>query len=119
MTVFILAIMAMIQVAGGVLVYMLAKSAIHEILAAISFGLGMIQYALAVLVHQLNEILKTKTTPAAPPPKTITESQGSLHSTYRGHQIFNGHPGFRTLKSDFATLDAAKAAIDHRESGNA
>lgn len=39
-----------LQMIGGVLIYMVAKSAIHEILAAVAFGLGNIGVGIAWMI---------------------------------------------------------------------
>lgn len=60
MAAFIL-ILGLLQIAGGILVGMAAKSAIHEILGAIAFGLGVITFALAVLISKFDDFVKSRT----------------------------------------------------------
>ncbi|GMB83409.1 hypothetical protein NN6n1_41920 [Shinella zoogloeoides] len=52
----IIAILGVLQMIGGVLVALSAKSAIHEILGAVSFGMGTIALALAVVIGHLRAI---------------------------------------------------------------
>lgn len=52
--VFILA--GLLQIVGGILVFMSSKSAIHEILGAIAFGMGVLCLAMAAMLGQLNSI---------------------------------------------------------------
>lgn len=52
----VIAILGVLQMIGGVLVALSAKSAIHEILGAVSFGMGTIALALAVVIGHLRTI---------------------------------------------------------------
>lgn len=53
---FLIGIAAVLQIFIGIMVYVGAKSAIHEILGAISFGMGILSLALAVIIAQLDDI---------------------------------------------------------------
>lgn len=53
---FFIIIVGIIQMAAGVLVFLGSKSAIHEILGAISFGLGIVTFALAIVIVRLTDI---------------------------------------------------------------
>lgn len=52
----IIAILGVLQMVGGLLAAMSAKSAIHEILGAVSFGMGTIALGLAVVISLLRSI---------------------------------------------------------------
>jgi hypothetical protein len=54
----IILILALLQMAGGVLVGLAAKSAIHEILGAISFGLGVVSFALSAIIAKIDDAVK-------------------------------------------------------------
>lgn len=56
MAAFLIIVLGLLQVAGGVLVYMASKSAIHEILGSISFGMGILSIALGIVIVRLTEI---------------------------------------------------------------
>lgn len=51
-------ILGLLQIIGGALTFLAAKSAIHEILGAVAFGMGILSIALAVIIVQLDEIKK-------------------------------------------------------------
>lgn len=53
---FVIAVLGVLQIIGGVLVYLAARSAIHEILGAISFGMGVASFALGIAVTHLASI---------------------------------------------------------------
>lgn len=53
---FIVMIFGVLQIIGGVLVTLVAKSAIHEILGAVSFGLGVLAIGLAKVIMLLSDI---------------------------------------------------------------
>lgn len=53
---FFIIIVGILQVIGGLLAYAAAGSAIHQILGAISFGMGILSVALAVVIVRLTEI---------------------------------------------------------------
>lgn len=55
---FFIGIVAVLQIAAGVLTFIAAKSAIHEILGAISFGMGVLSFALMVIIMKLDDIKK-------------------------------------------------------------
>lgn len=57
MAAFIL-ILGLLQMAGGVFVAMVSKSAIHEILGAIAFGFGVLSMALAVIIAKIDDAVK-------------------------------------------------------------
>ncbi|MES5099721.1 hypothetical protein ABUK73_15950 [Agrobacterium sp. BA1120] len=42
--------------AGGVLVAISAKSAIHEILGAVSFGLGAVCFGVSILIGKIDDL---------------------------------------------------------------
>lgn len=50
-------IMAMLQIVGAIVVYMVAKSAVHEILAATMFGMGVLAFALGALLENAKKQL--------------------------------------------------------------
>lgn len=62
---FFIGIIATLQIAAGVLTFIGAKSAIHEILAAISFGMGMLSLALIAIIVKLDDIKKASEESAA------------------------------------------------------
>ncbi len=62
---FFIGIVAILQMLVGVAAYAGAKSAIHEILGALSFGMGILSFALAVVIVKLNEIKKATEETAA------------------------------------------------------
>lgn len=46
-------ILGALQILAGILVYIGAKSAMHEILAATTFGMGVVAFALGAILEQL------------------------------------------------------------------
>ncbi len=62
----ILYALGLIQILGGIAVAMTAKSAIHEILGSIAFGMGVLSIGLAAIVSRLSSV------------KTSTEKQAEL-----------------------------------------
>ena len=54
----IIGLVALLQIIGGLLVFVSAKSAIHEILGTLSFGMGILSMALTVVIGKLDEIKK-------------------------------------------------------------
>jgi Na+/phosphate symporter len=48
--------LGLLQIVGGVLVAMAAKSAIHEILGAIAFGMGVLAIGLAAVISRIAEV---------------------------------------------------------------
>lgn len=52
----LIAALGVLQMLGGLLAALSAKSAIHEILGAVSFGMGTIALALAVVIGHLRTI---------------------------------------------------------------
>ncbi|MGP2493502.1 hypothetical protein ACTDI4_17965 [Mesorhizobium sp. PUT5] len=56
----VVGILAALQILGGVLVYVLARSAMHEILAATMFGMGVIAFALGVIIERMDKYAKLK-----------------------------------------------------------
>ena len=52
----ILMVLGALQIIGGVFVALAAKSAIHEILGAISFGMGVIALGLSAVVARLEDV---------------------------------------------------------------
>lgn len=55
----IIIIVGLLQVAAGLLVFFSSKSAIHEILGSISFGMGVLSIALGVALGHLSVIRET------------------------------------------------------------
>ncbi|AYM56722.1 hypothetical protein [Agrobacterium fabrum] len=55
--------LGLLEIIGGVLVAMAAKSAIHEILGAIAFGMGVLAIGLAAIISRMADLgaLKTAT----------------------------------------------------------
>lgn len=53
---FVIAALGILQMLGGVLAYLAARSAVHEILGAISFGMGLLSFALAIALSRLRSI---------------------------------------------------------------
>lgn len=49
-------LIGIVQILGGILVFAQSASAIHEILGAISFGLGVLSLGLAAMVSRLSEM---------------------------------------------------------------
>ncbi|UZX42339.1 hypothetical protein A6U84_03245 [Agrobacterium sp. 13-2099-1-2] len=48
--------LGLLQIIGGVLVAMAAKSAIHEILGAIAFGMGVLALGIGALISRMVEV---------------------------------------------------------------
>ncbi len=48
--------LGLLQIVGGVLVAMAAKSAIHEILGAIAFGMGVMAVGIGALISRIGEL---------------------------------------------------------------
>ncbi|SDA39440.1 hypothetical protein [Sinorhizobium sp. NFACC03] len=59
MAVFIL-LLGLLQMFGGVIVAFLAKSAMHEILGATAFGLGVVSVALAIIIAKIDDFAKSR-----------------------------------------------------------
>lgn len=57
---------------GGIAVSVAAKSAIHEILGAISFGLGAVCLGLAAIIERLDKAMKRERAPIPPPENQLT-----------------------------------------------
>lgn len=55
----LIAIVGILQVLTGVVFFLSAKSAIHEILGSLTFGLGILSIALATEISHLGEIQKS------------------------------------------------------------
>lgn len=53
---FFIGVIGLLQMAGGLIVYLAAKSAMHEILGATSLGAGTICLALAAIINALHGI---------------------------------------------------------------
>ncbi|MBN7807258.1 hypothetical protein JZX86_18045 [Agrobacterium rosae] len=62
----ILYALGLIQILGGIAVALSAKSAIHEILGSIAFGMGVLSIGSAAIVSRLSSV------------KTATEKQAEL-----------------------------------------
>jgi hypothetical protein len=62
---FFIGTIALLQILGGVLTFLVAKSAIHEILGSLSFGMGMLSLALAAALVKLDQIRKASEEAAA------------------------------------------------------
>ena len=69
----IIAILGVLQMIGGVLVALSAKSAIHEILGAVSFGMGPIALALAVVIGHLRAISAKEPMAVSPIENQLTD----------------------------------------------
>jgi hypothetical protein len=54
---FVLSILGLLQIAGGIIVYSVAKSAIHEILGSVSFGMGVMAIGLGGVIAVLEKQL--------------------------------------------------------------
>lgn len=50
-----------LQILGGIFAFLASKSAVHEILGAVAFGLGALAIGLSAIISKLDEI---KPTPA-------------------------------------------------------
>lgn len=59
---FFIGIIALVQIAAGVLTFIVAKSAIHEILGSVSFGMGVLAFALTVIIVKLDDIRPARKT---------------------------------------------------------
>ncbi len=64
----LIAFIGILQIIAGVIFFALAKSAIHEILGSLTFGLGILSVALAAALTRLDEI------------KTSSQQSASLQS---------------------------------------
>lgn len=51
-------LLGILQVVGGVLVAFAAKSAMHEIVGAVSFGLGVVSAALGIIIAKIDDYVK-------------------------------------------------------------
>lgn len=51
-------VLGVLQILGGILVYAVAQSAIHEILGAVMFGMGVMSVGIALVVVDLIDIRK-------------------------------------------------------------
>jgi len=61
----VIAIIGVLQILGGVVFFLSAKSAIHEILGSLTFGLGILSFALATAISYLEEIQRATKQSAA------------------------------------------------------
>lgn len=68
-------ILGLLQMAGGIVVLVTAKSAIHEILATAAFGFGVISFALAVIIAKIDDATKRETVATAPPENQLPDVQ--------------------------------------------
>lgn len=48
--------LGLLQIIGGVLIAMAAKSAIHEILGAIAFGMGVLALGIGAVISRIAEV---------------------------------------------------------------
>jgi hypothetical protein len=48
--------LGLLQIVGGILVAMAAKSAIHEILGAIAFGMGVLALGIGAVIDRLSAL---------------------------------------------------------------
>ncbi|MFK3848111.1 hypothetical protein ACI2J5_01255 [Agrobacterium pusense] len=48
--------LGLLQIVGGVLVAMVAKSAIHEILGAIAFGMGVLALGIGAVISSIADV---------------------------------------------------------------
>jgi len=53
-------IMGLLQMAAGILVFFVSKSAVHEILSATGFGFGVLAFALAVIIAKIDDATKAR-----------------------------------------------------------
>ena len=56
----IILLLGLLQMFGGVVVAIIAKSAMHEILGAAAFGLGVISMALAIIIAKIDDFAKSR-----------------------------------------------------------
>lgn len=103
-------IAAALQIAYSALVFFVAKSAMHETTMAVMFSGAAICLALGRMLQYL-EADASKGKIAA------RGDQGDLVTIYRMHDIRRTEAGVTALGRTFANTDAAKSAIDQRESG--
>lgn len=54
----LIAIIGAVQILAGIVFFLSAKSAIHEILGSLTFGLGILSFSLAAAISHLSEIQK-------------------------------------------------------------
>jgi hypothetical protein len=54
----IVLILGLIQMAGGVIIWMLAKSAMHEITSVSLFGFGVLAFGLAAIIAKIDDAMK-------------------------------------------------------------
>ena len=52
----LIAFVGLLQVAAGVVAFIVAKSAMYYVLAAIAFGMGVVSISLGIAVHHLAAI---------------------------------------------------------------
>lgn len=69
----LIAALGLLQMVGGLLAALSAKSAIHEILGAVSFGMGTIALALAVVIGHLREISSKEPIVATAPENPLVD----------------------------------------------
>lgn len=55
---FFIVVIGLIQIIAGVGVFMQSKSAVHEILGAITFGFGVLSIALGLILVRLDQLFK-------------------------------------------------------------
>ena len=55
----VVGVLGVLQILGGIVVYAVARSAIHEILGAVMFGMGVMSVGIALVVVELVDIRKS------------------------------------------------------------
>ncbi len=61
-------ILGVLQIIGGILICILAPTSIQQILGAVLFGMGVIAFALGVLIEKANKQIEIVAKLAAPKP---------------------------------------------------
>lgn len=56
----IILLLGLLQMFGGVIVAFIAKTAMHEILGATAFGLGVISMALSIIIAKIDDFVKSR-----------------------------------------------------------
>lgn len=66
-------ILGLLQMVGGVFFAVMAQSSIHQILAAIVFGFGVLAFALAVIIAKIDDATKGARIAPSPPDNHLVD----------------------------------------------
>ena len=103
---YIVGLAGLAQVAFGLLYLGASRSAVHEAVAAMLFGMGVLAVALAAILHRLNNPV------AMAEPSQSQAAKGDLITIYKMYDIRREGLAVKAGGQTFPDVDAAKAYID-------